>query len=68
MPLENNNYFQIDDEDSRTFLNSAYYINQDGTISILNSNGIQIAKYPSYYALIKIEEENKVLDIGGIPL
>ena len=68
MPLENNNYFQIDDEDSRTFLNSAYYINQDGTISILNSNGIQIAKYPSYYTLIKIEEENKVLDIGGIPL
>lgn len=68
MPLENNNYFQIDDEDSRTFFNSAYYINQDGTISILNSDGIQIAKYPSYYTLIKIEEENKVLDIGGIPL
>lgn len=68
MPLENNNYFQIDDEDSRTFFNSAYYINQDGTISILNSDGIQITKYPSYYTLIRIEEENKVLDIGGIPL
>lgn len=68
MPLENNNYFLTNNEDSKTFFNSAYYINQDGTISILNSDGIQIAKYPSYYTLIRIEEENKVLDIGGIPL
>lgn len=68
MPLGNNNFLQINDEDSKTFFNSAYYINQDGTISILNSDGMQIAKYPSYYTLIKIEEENKVLDIGGIPL
>lgn len=68
MPLENNNYFQITDEKSMTFLNSAHYINQDGTISILNSDGLQIAKYPNYYTLIKVEEEGKVLDIGGILL
>ena len=68
MPLENNNYFQINDEDSKTFFNSAYYINQDGTISILNSDGLQIAKYPNYYTLIRVEEEGKVLDIGGILL
>lgn len=66
IPLENTNYLIIPDQ--KAFYNSAYYINQDGSISILNSSGKQIAKYPDSYKLVIADEECKVMEIEGIPL
>lgn len=66
IPLENTNHLIIPDQ--KAFYNSAYYINQDGSISILNSSGKQIAKYPDSYKLVIADEECKVMEIGGIPL
>lgn len=40
---------------------SGYYINQDGSTSILNSDGLEIAKYPSSYKLEVEEDECQII-------
>lgn len=68
LPLENKLYELITDENVSIYPQSGYYINQDKSISIINSSGLQIAKYPSTYKIIKIREEGKVEDINGVLL
>lgn len=68
LPLENKLYELITDENASIYPKSGYYINQDKSISILNSSGLQIAKYPSNYYILKIKEDGKVEEINDILL
>lgn len=59
-PLANKNYFVTSNQ--KEFRNSAYYINQDKSISIINSSGKEIANYPSTYRIVIENEECQVME------
>lgn len=66
IPLANKNYFVTSNQ--KEFRNSAYYINQDKSISILNSSGKEIDNYPSSYRIEIDNEECQVMKPDGIPV
>lgn len=60
IPLLNKNYFVTPNQ--KEFRNSSYYINQDRSISIVNSSGNEIANYPSTYRIVIDDEECQIME------